>query len=52
MVLNQVEKDYLKTIYYDIGKVGALRGPVALHNLVKAEGQHQINLLDIKKWLR
>ncbi len=46
------QADYLKTLYYNVELVGALRGPQALYSLVKERNLHKISLVKIKNWLR
>jgi len=52
MELNKREKTYLRKLYTAKEKVGALRGPKALYDLVKSEDLYpHITLNQIRKWL-
>ena len=51
-VLSQTKRDYLHSLYYNVDKVGSLRGPKDLYNAVKRENLHQISLRQIEDWLR
>jgi hypothetical protein len=43
---------YLKDIYYDPANPASFSGPLKLYRAVKNEGQYNITLSEIKKWLQ
>lgn len=43
---------YLQSLYYDLQKPGAFRGPLQLWRQVKKENKYKVGLIKIKQWLQ